>query len=54
MGDWWAPKHACSRGLLPTVEGQQIVLGGGILLTAQGIELETLEDLIQALPVQKT
>jgi len=31
-----------------TIEGQQIVLGGDIILAAQGIELGTLDDLIQA------
>ncbi len=49
------PGDACTRRLPPSVERQQIVLGGGgILLTAQGIEVETLVDLIQALPVQET
>jgi S1-C subfamily serine protease len=31
-----------------TIEGQQIVLGGDIILAAQGIEIGTLDDLIQA------
>ena len=31
-----------------TIDGQQVVLGGDIILVAQGIELGTLEDLIQA------
>lgn len=31
-----------------TIDGQQIVLGGDIILVAQGIELVTIDDLIQA------
>jgi len=31
-----------------TIDGQQIVLGGDIILTAQGIEIQTIDDLIAA------
>jgi S1-C subfamily serine protease len=31
-----------------TIDGQQLVLGGDIILTAQGIELGTIDDLIRA------
>ena len=31
-----------------TIDGQQIVLGGDIILSAQGIEIQTIDDLIAA------